>query len=128
MRKGPANPDRLPSELSAAIPAAAEVPVRKALGIGHIRGGVAETPIWLRQSKPSTSAGADARPAPARPTAARSMAKQTCSLRLKVRSELRLSRTIPTAPNKKGTADSRPVWKLLTPKSLMIVGKKNATP
>src|ERR1700756_5568546 len=124
--KGPANPDRLPSELIPAIPAAAEVPVRKALGIGHSRGGVAETPIWLRQSKPSTSAGAE--PTPARPTAARSMAKQTCSRRFNVRSELRLSRTIPTAPNKKGTADSRPVWKLLTPKFLMIVGKKNATP
>src|SRR5215469_720361 len=113
MRKGPANPDRLPSALIPAIPAAAEAPVRKALGIGHIRGGVAETPIWLRQRKPSTSAGAETRPAPARPSAARSMAKQTCSRRFNVRSELRLNRTIS---------------KLLTPKFLMIVGKKNATP
>src|SRR3954453_1103907 len=125
---GPAKPDRLPSALIAAIPAAAEVPVRKALGMGHSRGGVADTPIWLRQSKPSTRTGAETRPAPATPTAASNMAKQTCSRRFKVRSELRPSRTIPTAPNTKGTADRRPVWKLLTPKFLIIVGKKNATP
>src|ERR687885_555650 len=74
MTYGPAKPDRLPIELIAAISAAAEVPVRKALGIGHIRGGVAETPIWPRQSKPSTRTGAETSPAPPTPMAARIMA------------------------------------------------------
>src|SRR5690348_6036274 len=31
------------------MPAAAEAPVRNVLGIGPIRGGVAETPIWKLQ-------------------------------------------------------------------------------
>src|SRR5215213_10598426 len=125
---GPAKPDRLPIELIAAIPAAAEVPVRKALGIGQSSGGVADTPIWLRQSRPSTKNGEDTSPAPATPTAARTIAKHTCSLRFSVRSELRPNSTIPTAPNTKGKADSRPVWKLVTPKPLTMVGRKKATP
>jgi hypothetical protein len=41
---------------------------------------------------------------------------------------LRPSSTIPTAPNTNGTAASRPVWKLLTPKPLTMVGRKKATP
>jgi hypothetical protein len=49
----------------AAIPAAAEVPVRNVLGIGQNSGGIAETPICPGQSKPNTMTGEEKRPAPA---------------------------------------------------------------
>ena len=35
---------------------------------------------------------------------------------------------MPMAPNTKGSAASNPVWVSLTPKPLMMVGRKNATP
>ena len=35
---------------------------------------------------------------------------------------------MPTAPKTKGRAASKPVWKLLTPKPLTMVGRKKATP
>ena len=35
---------------------------------------------------------------------------------------------MPMAPKTKGSAASNPVWVSLTPKFLMMVGRKNATP
>ena len=118
----------MPIELIVAMPAAADAPVKKAPGSGQNKGGMADTPIWLRQSKPSTIAGEVEKPAPTRPTQARTMAANTCSRRFRVRSELRPSSTMPTAPNTNGSAASRPVSKLLAPKPLTMVGRKNATP
>ena len=47
---GPKKPERLPMELIAAMPAAADAPVRKLLGMGQNNGGTAETPICPRHS------------------------------------------------------------------------------
>ncbi len=112
----------------AAIPAAAEAPVRKLLGIGQNSGGIAETPIWPRHSSAITSSGESTSPAPPTPTAASRSAKATCSRRFRVRSDRRLRSTIPTAPKTNGTAARKPAWTLLAPNPFTIVGRKNATP
>src|SRR4029077_7565476 len=59
---GPAKPDKLPSELIAAMPAAADAPVRKLAGNGQNIGGTEETPICAKQSSVMTMMGLEMSP------------------------------------------------------------------
>ena len=71
----------------AAIPAAADAPVRKLAGSGQNIAGTAETPICAKQSSAMTMTGLDTSPDNPIPTAAISSATATWPFRSIVRSE-----------------------------------------
>jgi hypothetical protein len=124
IRNGPPNPDKLPSELIAAMPAAAEAPVRKLDGIGQNIGGTAETPICAKHNSAIFSTGLSTKPERPIPTAAMPSATATWPRRSIVLSEWRLSTTMPTAPKTNGNAETTPVMKFDRPNPLTIVGRK----
>ena len=113
-------------ELIAAMPAAAEVPVRKALGWAEgRRGGDADLPE-AQQPEHEHWGGDQPRAAHADRREHQREADMLASLQGPV--GVAAEQHHPTAPKTKGRAASRPVSKLLTPKTLTMVGRKKATP
>ncbi len=82
----------------AAIPAAAEAPVEEGARIFGHGGGAAETPIWLRQSKPSTSAGAETQARARKADRGEEHGKANVLPTVQCAVGVAASSTIPTAP------------------------------
>ena len=102
----------------AAIPAAADAPLRKLAGSGQNIGGTAETPICAKQSNAMMTTGLEMNPDSPIPIAAISSATATWPFRSMVRSECRPSTTIPMPPKTNGSAANNPGLGIAHPKNL----------
>src|SRR5580698_5911690 len=130
MKNGPRNPERLPTELTTAMPAAAAAPLKIAVGrhqnceivtITHevttVRAITAMTMSWL---KPTANSHAIA------PTHAGTV---MCQRRSRMASDERLTRIIAITAAAYGSMLRKPTTRgSLTPEFLMRVGRKKPTP
>src|ERR1700754_2442297 len=125
---GPKKPDRLPSELIAAIPPAAAAPDRNAAGKVQITGRQPKMPKPAIDSATIFSVGSSSPAAAPIPPAATSSAIATCRLRSSLRSEWRPHRIMLITPTTYGSDVTKPVCRLVSPNDLTICGRKKLKP
>src|SRR5471032_444175 len=129
-RYGLKNPARFPSELIIAMPAAAPVPARNAVGKLQNSGNVVRMPIVANVS-PSIAKGVFVdhttdNTSPNAPTAA---GIAICHRRSPLLSALRATSSMPITAAPNGIADSKPMSSAsFTPVALIIVGNQKLTP
>ena len=123
-------PARLPSELMSAMPAAAPVPARKAVGKLQNSGSVVRMPIVPSVSAAIASVVLVCQTAESTsPIAPATAGMAMCQRRSRVRSALRATRIMAMTAAPYGIAVSRPTEKgSATPVCLMSVGSQKLTP
>src|SRR5207245_2957847 len=129
MIDGPANPPRLPTALMSAMPLAAPVPRRNAVGSGQNGGVALYMPTAAMQSAANETAGAPASALAVSPAAAVHADAATCQRRSPVRSECAATVTIPIAAATNGRALNNPTPRSDDPDKLFtICGRKKLNP
>src|SRR5437763_12035949 len=129
MIDGPANPPRLPTALMSAMPLAAPVPRRNAVGNGQNGGVALYMPTAATESARKEATGAPASALAASPMAAVHADPATCQRRSPVRSECAATATIPIAAARNGPALRNPTAMSDDPDRLFtICGRKKLNP
>src|SRR5471032_191254 len=129
-RYGLKNPARFPSELIIAIPAAAPVPAKNAVGRLQKSGNVVRMPIVANVS-PSMAIGVfvDHTTDTTSPNAPTAAGMAICHLRSPLLSALRATSSMPITAAPNGIADNKPMSSAsVTPVALIIVGSQKPTP
>src|SRR5439155_4383893 len=126
---GPTNPPRFPTALINAMPPAAPVPRRNAVGSGQNGGVALYSPTAAKQSARKDIAGAPASALTVNPDAASHALPATCHRRSPVRSECAATVTMPKAANRNGSALKSPTARSDDPeRPLTICGRKKLKP
>ena len=115
-------------ELISAIPAAAAVPVRKAVGSVQNTGNAPYTPITARHRHKICPASESTTLAAAKPVNPSTATTIRCATRSPLRSERRPHHTMKGAPQRKGKAAIQPVYRRSTPCEVMRLGSQKLKP